>query len=196
MKTVDGGLNWVNQTVPYGTTTWDIYFANSQKGWIGCGSAQKIYATTNGGVNWGTQTIYGGASFILCFLDSLSGWAQTSYNTLSHTTNGGGSITSTISNDVIIQNDYKLFQNYPNPFNPSTIIKYKLNKPGIVSLKIYSVTGNEIVKIENSIKKAGYYEYSFTPKNLSSGVYIYKLEVFNPYYNLIYSESKKMIYVK
>ena len=196
MKTLDGGLNWTNQTVPYNVETNDIYFANSQKGWISCYQSQKIYATTNGGTNWGTQTLYGGASFILCFLDSITSWVQTSYNTLSHTTNGGGPITSAISNTTEIQNDFKLYQNYPNPFNPSTLIKYKINKPSITELKIYSLSGNEIIKIESGLKQTGYYEYSFTPKNLSSGVYIYKLEVFNLNNNLIYSESKRMIFIK
>ncbi len=35
----------------------------------------------------------------------------------------------------IISDDYKLYQNFPNPFNPATIISYKLNQSGYVTLK-------------------------------------------------------------
>ncbi len=39
---------------------------------------------------------------------------------------------------------YSLSQNYPNPFNPATVINYQVPKPGIVTLKVYDITGREI----------------------------------------------------
>ena len=40
------------------------------------------------------------------------------------------------SNSVQIIKSLALFQNYPNPFNPSTTIRYKLDKPGNVDIRI------------------------------------------------------------
>ncbi|MCU0372436.1 MAG: T9SS type A sorting domain-containing protein [Ignavibacteria bacterium] len=190
MKTVDGGLNWVNQTVPYGVTNYDIYFADSQKGWIGCSHAQKIYVTTNGGNNWGTQTLYGGASFILCFLDSLTGWAQTSLNTIAHTTNGGGPITSAISNNIELSNDYMLYHNYPNPFNSTTNIKYEISKKGYVRIILFDILGNKIKTLVNKNQESGIYEILFDAGSLSSGIYFYRITAEG------YTETKKMIYMK
>ncbi|MCU0373613.1 MAG: T9SS type A sorting domain-containing protein [Ignavibacteria bacterium] len=176
MKTVDGGLNWVNQTVPYTVTNYDVCFANSRKGWVGCGNDERIYATSNGGTNWGIQIITGAVgSAKLYFTDSLTGWAQTSFNTIAHTTNGGGPITSTISNNKEIHNDYKLYQNYPNPFNQLTVIRYQLSIKSNVKIIIYDIKGRETAALVYKTQEPGTYEYDFDAGSLSSGVYLYSL---------------------
>ena len=91
------------------------------------------------------------------------------------------------SNEVEVQKvsivKYNLSQNYPNPFNPSTIIKYSIEKSGLVTLKIYNILGKEIASLVNEVKPAGNYEVIFNANNLpagrqglSSGVYFYKLQ--------------------
>jgi Secretion system C-terminal sorting domain len=72
---------------------------------------------------------------------------------------------------------YELFQNYPNPFNPSTTIKYQIPKSGNVSLKVYDILGSEIATPVNEFKNEGRYEVIFDASILSSGVYIYRLNV-------------------
>jgi hypothetical protein len=71
---------------------------------------------------------------------------------------------------------FKLSQNYPNPFNPSTIINFSLTKSDKVSLKIYDLLGREVSTLVNEYKPAGNYSVNFKATNLSSGVYIYKLQ--------------------
>lgn len=68
-----------------------------------------------------------------------------------------------------------LYQNYPNPFNPSTIISYSIKEPGLVSLKVYDLTGREIANLEEGRKNAGRYSVSFDATGFSSGVYVYQL---------------------
>ena len=46
----------------------------------------------------------------------------------------------------ILPEEYALYNNYPNPFNPSTIIKYALPKASGVSLLIYNIMGQEIMR--------------------------------------------------
>jgi len=86
--------------------------------------------------------------------------------------------------------EFHLEQNYPNPFNPATIIQYRLNNPGFVSLKVYDILGEEVVAIVNHNQQAGYYEVNFDGSNLTSGIYFYRLKNGN---NI---QIKKMLLLK
>jgi len=80
-------------------------------------------------------------------------------------------------NDLELTADsYILAQNYPNPFNPSTTIKYAIEKPGLVTLKVYDVLGKEVASLVNQDQAAGVYSVKFDASLLSSGIYFYKLE--------------------
>ena len=72
--------------------------------------------------------------------------------------------------------EYKLYQNYPNPFNPVTTIQFNLSKPGNVILKVCNILGQEIAILVNGDMKAGIHKVSFNALNLSSGIYIYKIQ--------------------
>ena len=79
-------------------------------------------------------------------------------------------------NETLGVTDYALSQNYPNPFNPSTTIKYQIPNDGMVSLKIYDITGQEVKTLVNQVQTMGRYEANFDASNLSSGVYFYRLQ--------------------
>ena len=85
---------------------------------------------------------------------------------------------------------FKLSQNYPNPFNPSTIINFSLAKSDKVSLKIYDLLGREVATLLDGYKPVGNYSVNFKADNLSSGVYIYKLQAGE------FVKSQKMILLK
>ena len=85
---------------------------------------------------------------------------------------------------------FKLSQNYPNPFNPSTVINFSLFKSNKVSLKIYDLLGCEVSTLVDEYKSAGNYSVDFKANNLSSGVYIYKLQAGE------FVKSQKMILLK
>ncbi len=87
-------------------------------------------------------------------------------------------------------NTFSLGQNYPNPFNPATTIKFKLPASSDISLKIYSLLGQEIEVLKKGQMSAGEHTILWKPKNLPSGVYMYKLEAGK------FSETKKLIYLK
>jgi hypothetical protein len=87
-------------------------------------------------------------------------------------------------------NNYALSQNYPNPFNPSTVIHFRIAKPGKVVLKVYDIIGNEITELVNEYKDGGNYQANFDAKDLSSGIYIYKL-ITNEFVSI-----KKMMLIK
>jgi hypothetical protein len=85
---------------------------------------------------------------------------------------------------------YDLAQNYPNPFNPSTTIKYQIPNAGNVSLKIYDLLGAEVMTLVNTTQAKGRYEVNFDASQLSSGVYIYRIQAND------YVASRKMMLLK
>jgi len=70
---------------------------------------------------------------------------------------------------------FSLDKSYPNPFNPSTTIEYGLATPGKVSLSVYNINGQRVDVIQNGFLAAGYHTASWSPSELSSGVYFISL---------------------
>jgi hypothetical protein len=71
-----------------------------------------------------------------------------------------------------------LYQNYPNPFNPSTVIRFDLEEPSLVSLAVYDILGREVARLlDHAPFDAGEAETEFDAGRLASGVYLYKLSV-------------------
>ncbi|HCY75555.1 MAG TPA: hypothetical protein DHV28_06505 [Ignavibacteriales bacterium] len=80
-------------------------------------------------------------------------------------------------NSISVPNEFDLKQNYPNPFNPGTTIEFDLPKSANVLVKIYDVTGKEIVSLINEFRQSGNHKIIFDASRygLSSGVYFYTL---------------------
>jgi hypothetical protein len=97
---------------------------------------------------------------------------------------------SITNNGSQIPAEYYLGQNYPNPFNPSTSINVSIPKESEVTLKVYDITGKEILTLADGILKAGLYKFTFNASELPSGVYFYKLKADG------FSETKKMVLIK
>jgi hypothetical protein len=88
------------------------------------------------------------------------------------------STTTTSVNDTHdeIPMSFNLYQNYPNPFNPSTTIHYTLPQRAHVTIRIFTLRGEEIEALVSGIQMAGEYEIQWVPKNIASGIYLYRLE--------------------
>jgi photosystem II stability/assembly factor-like uncharacterized protein len=192
--TTNGGINWISKNLPGIYTKYDIYFANSRKGWIST-AYNFIYATSDGGFNWGTQSLPIPGSGKIFFLDSMIAWNGDG-NYLSHTTNGGGNIVRINNYENSISKNFTLSQNYPNPFNSYTKIKYIVKYYSFVAIKIFDLLGNEIEIIKNSGNNPGEYEFIWNASKYSSGIYFYKMYVSDIRNTLVYTETKKMIYLK
>lgn len=89
-----------------------------------------------------------------------------------------------------VPNEFSISQNYPNPFNPTTRITYSLPEAGNVKLSVYDALGREVKLLIDKFENAGRHTIEFNGRNLSSGVYFYRVEFQN---NFV---TKKMILLK
>ena len=103
--------------------------------------------------------------------------------------------------EMIKPDNYILSQNYPNPFNPATTISYTIPRTGLVTLKVYNLIGVEVAVLVNEDQAPGNYQVDFNTgggstyddansRNLSSGIYFYRLESGD------YSRTMKMNLIK
>jgi len=89
-----------------------------------------------------------------------------------------------------VPESFKLSRNYPNPFNPVTTIRYYLDKPADVSLKIFNSVGEEIGTLVDGFQAAGEHQIQWTPEGLPSGIYFSRLQ------SVDFSETKKILIQK
>jgi uncharacterized protein (DUF362 family) len=104
---------------------------------------------------------------------------------------GASLITSVRPNNVIRQpSGFQLCPNFPNPFNPSTRIIFYMSKAEHVSIKVFTIGGQEIETLVDGIVPAGEHDLNWSATGLASGIYICRMQAEN------YSESIKMVYEK
>lgn len=75
-----------------------------------------------------------------------------------------------------IPTTYSLDQNYPNPFNPATTIRFSVPEAANVKLRVYNILGQQVAELINGFRNSGTYNVNWNAENLTSGVYIYRLE--------------------
>lgn len=93
-----------------------------------------------------------------------------------------------INNQIPLK--FELKQNYPNPFNPVTQIEYSLLKATNVNITVFDITGKLVKTMVNEYQNYGTYRIDFDGSDLSSGIYIYKINTEE------FSDTKKMILIK
>jgi hypothetical protein len=192
-RSTNSGNSWTNISgnlpdLPHQCVVMDPLFSQN----IYVGNDLGVYVTTNSGTNWYEYRT--GMPYALIFDLTIS----YPNRKLRATTHGNGIWQrSLVQNPIGIGNphtvvkNFKLYQNYPNPFNPSTKIKFDLNKPAFVDIKVYDIKGAEIKNVYSHYDNTGSYETQFNASGLTSGVYFYSIFV-----NGIRTDSKKMLLVK
>lgn len=143
----------------------------------------KLYGTSGLGVQQGIllqyDTLTGSATQI-----GPSGYSALNSIAISQQTVG----IQNISTEIPMK--YDLSQNYPNPFNPVTNIKFDLPQNSKVKLMIFDVLGRLVSVLVDEKLSAGTYSYKFNGRNLSSGVYFYRIEAGD------FSAIKRMVVMK
>lgn len=94
LKTINGGLNWVEFPAVSGNNIFKIEFVEVNTGWV-FGAAGSIFKTTSGGLNWEEQSSGETNKIYSCdMLDANTGWFVgwgdgTDTSIIRKTTNGG-----------------------------------------------------------------------------------------------------------
>ena len=187
LKSTDGGDNWASVTLP---STGTCYSFNGviDRFWYCRGT--RIFWSNDNGVNFDTQYVGTGTYQAMSLKQDdniIRGWAVTSNGAIAMYNE---QLVGVSNNQNQIPSNYLLLQNYPNPFNPSTKISFSLPKAGNVKLIVYDVLGREVATLVNEFTSAGIHAIDFNATNLSSGIYIYRIEAGN------FTDTKKMILLK
>jgi hypothetical protein len=119
--------------------------------------------------------------------NTIRGWAVTASGLISRYNE---TVTGITHNENEVPSSYSLSQNYPNPFNPSTKITYQLPKSENVRVTVFDLLGREVAVLVNEFKTAGTYNIEFNASQLSSGVYLYRIDAGE------FKDVKKMVLVK
>jgi len=135
IHTTDGGETWTAQTSPVNTDLYDVYFINSQKGWIAGGDegafpsyidTRVIFATTNGGATWTAQYSQSYKSLLksIYFKDDNNGYATGLNGVLMRTSNGGSSWT-----EQTINSSFTFYDVFSTNVNTGYVVGEDLNLP-------------------------------------------------------------------
>ncbi|MEA3392592.1 MAG: T9SS type A sorting domain-containing protein [Candidatus Marinimicrobia bacterium] len=96
-------------------------------------------------------------------------------NTVEH-----GPVAITIPENLIYANkDFELGSNYPNPFNPSFTVPFELKKTMDVSIKMYDITGRQVMTIVNGSFAPRQYQFRVNASDLNSGIYFVRTVIGN-----------------
>src|ERR1051325_7665775 len=72
---------------------------------------------------------------------------------------------------------FSISQNYPNPFNSTTLIRFHLPVPSLVSVRVFNILGEEVARpVMNRGFGPGDQFVPFDAPGLASGVYFYRLQ--------------------
>jgi len=80
--------------------------------------------------------------------------------------------------DVVLPEALTLLgQNYPNPFRGRTMVPYRIEEAGQVTLDIYDLMGRKVMQLVDAHHAAGEYTAPLSLESHAAGVYLYTLKV-------------------
>ncbi|MBN2089980.1 T9SS type A sorting domain-containing protein, partial [candidate division KSB1 bacterium] len=103
---------------------------------------------------------------------------------------GAYTFSKTITAITCLPQNFALHQNFPNPFNPSTTVKYQLPFDTHVTLTIFNAKGQEVERLVDADKKAGFYAIRWNALGKSTGIYFVVMQTPN------FERARKMMMIR
>jgi len=132
------------------------------------------------------------------FSDKLPGTGTISYRLKQYDNDGTVKMFNAASVDVE-EFGYELYQNYPNPVNASvnsTVVYFTLRDDSYAALTLYNAIGEEVMKPVSSILGKGIHKVEIPTRELTAGVYFYRLETIPQGNGMKNTLIRKMIVTK
>ncbi len=184
-------LNWSNQN-SHPKLQWNAVSNSSLMGYkiyrnlsgcgINCGYYNHIATVSASQTNYIDQTVTVGGKFAT---------ADVYYYVTAYTNTNKESVNSnrvTVPTDML-NKESKIFENndllknqldiYPNPFNPATKILLSLEKNSRIQLSVFNILGKKVITLYDGYKNYGTHEIQFISNQLSSGMYLLSLLIYN-----------------
>jgi len=107
-----------------------------------------------------------------------------------------GTTTQAITKEMLAPKTFALNLNYPNPFNPTTTIAYDVAEQAHITLVVYNLLGQEVIRLVDEVQSGGRYQVTWNARNtqnreVASGIYLYRLVS-----STGFSEAKRMTLLK
>jgi hypothetical protein len=150
----------------------------------------QVKVSTNGGTTFPFTIFDKSGSVLATAPDQATAFTPTSSSQWNTYKARLSDILVSVNNNGEIPLKYDLRQNFPNPFNPVTKINYSVLEKGLVLITVFDLLGRKVIQLVNEIKSPGNYEVIFDAANLSSGMYIYKMQTDK------FSSVKKMVLIR
>jgi len=162
-----GGWNYYTVSPPVEILSGDFYLGLIQY------ETSNSFAFDNAGIDPESRTAW----------EFTGVWApfreQANHEYMIHCRISGSTPAVETTNPSVIT--YRLLENYPNPFNPMTTIRYSTTQPGVVTLKVFDVTGRLVNTLVNAQMPEGIHRIAWNGRDsngneVSTGVYFYTIE--------------------
>ncbi|MFC1568733.1 aryl-sulfate sulfotransferase [bacterium] len=105
-------------------------------------------------------------------------------------------IVTSVEENAVRPDVYRLEKNYPNPFNAETTLKFSIPYQSKVSFVLYDILGRQIKEIQNKIYQPGHHQLTINDESLSSGVYFCRVEAAGKDGTQTFEQVIKMVLMK
>lgn len=167
-------IYWSKNTTVSGLSNYRVYRKNGNSAW-------ELTGSTTGCTYWDTT--------VTIVVPGHPAGSEEQYKVVPVNQRGvEGSATNSVSYEIkggLLEKQGKtanrmysfvVDQNYPNPFNPITRIEYEIPLAGLVAAALYDITGEKVLEILNEEKSAGRHSIAIDGRDLSNGVYFFRLK--------------------
>jgi len=124
------------------------------------------------------------------YLDNYISTGNYNYRLRMVDIDGSYKFSNVVNAGVLSPAKFDLGNAYPNPWNPTTTIRYNVPTNSPVTIKVFDAVGREVASLVDEVKPAGSYQITMNGKELSSGIYFYRMTAGS------FTETKKLILLK